>query len=620
MCGIVGFACPSSAPGRLVTLLGEAVRLIQHRGPDAHAMAGRVQRKPVHLLNARDTSLITLGLGHTRLSIIDLSEGGSQPMTDPEGNWIVFNGEIYNYLELRIELRAMGFEFTTESDTEVILSSYRAWGSSCVRRFNGMWSLVLYDAHRERLFCSRDRLGKKPFYYRLDSDGFSFASELHALFALLQERPRPLADELANYLLNYESDHQAQTLFNKVLELRGGHSLLLDLQLFATTIESYWDLPEEPDLELDDKQALEAFSELLEDSVRLRLRADVPVAITLSGGVDSSALTIAATRTGRQDILSFTSRFKDRPDIDESEWALKVARACGATAYLVEPRLDLVQEEERLLTWHQALPIMTLSPFVNWSILKEIRANGIPVVLTGQGGDELFAGYERYYVQYILSFHPNLPAMWRETRQAAANSKLGLGQALSYLAYFGLPRLRHARRLHRVHGLYHPDLASRMPSLFKDVPIERRALQRQELLEQQLGHLLRWDDRTSGALGMEARVPFLDYRLVEFAYRLPWNHKVRDGWTKHLVRRYIDRHAPDTVAWRKVKVGFPAPQALWTDALYRLRGQELLASPFARHLLSKQPSLEGRAVNLRWDVYNVLHLASGMNWEEPVWP
>jgi asparagine synthase (glutamine-hydrolysing) len=618
MCGIVGFVCQPGAMQLRANLLREATKLIHHRGPDAWAMAGCIDNGPVRLLESASTDPLHVGLGHTRLSIIDLSEGGSQPMRDPEGAWIVFNGEIYNYLELRTELRELGCTFHTDSDTEVVLAAYRQWGPSCVNRFNGMWSLALLEGSGRRMFCSRDRLGKKPFYYQKDARGFFFASEVHALFALRGERPQPLAGELADYLLNHISDHQAQTLYSGVFELRGGHSLLLDLETGGVQVECYWTLPEEADLELNDAAALERFSELLEDSVRLRLRADVPVAITLSGGVDSSAITLAATRTGRDDIRTFTSSFRDQPEIDETEWALKLARSCGAVASLVEPRLGLVIEEERLLTWHQALPIMTLSPYVNWSILKEIRAQGIPVVLTGQGGDELFAGYERYYAQYILSYRPDIARMWRETRLAGANSRLGLRNALSYLAYFTLPQLRNLQRWRRVRGVFHPNIEARMPRSTRGIPTDRRGLQQEELLGAQLGHLLRWDDRTAGALSMEARVPFLDYRLVEFAYRLPWHHKVRDGWTKFLIRRYIDRHAPNTVAWRRVKAGFPAPQATWTRALYKERGAALLSSDFAKHLLAPGTNPLDRSVSLSWDVYNILHLAAQMNWTAPV--
>lgn len=612
MCGIFGFATTAGKHVRGSTL-DRCTGLLAHRGPDGAGQIGWDGRGTRYEGPCGDQPLV-LGLGHRRLAIFDLSAAGRQPMRGPRGEWVVYNGEIYNFPEIRRELAERGYVFRTGTDTEVLLAAYAEWGTDCVDRFNGMWAFALYDPARRGLFCCRDRLGIKPLYYVSGDDLFCFASELPPIFECLGGTPAIDAEELARYIVFRTSDDGPCTMYAGVSELRGGHSAWLDLVSGKLSVRRYWSLPEGPDIEAGDEEALDRFSELLEDSVRLRLRADVPVAVTLSGGTDSSAVALAASRVGTGEIVTFTSSFRDHPEIDETRYAQEVAKRCGVRSVLVEPDLGRLVEEEPLLTCHQALPYGSLSLYVHWAILKRIREQGIPVVLSGQGGDESFLGYELYYVAQVLSLWPNVPRMLVAGWQGGRRSRLGLTQMAAHLAFFGNPWLRRSVLLRRARSVFRPEIVQGIPARCESLPTDLRKLQAGELLGSTLGRLLRYDDRTSAAHGMETRLPLLDYRLVEYAYRLPWKHKIRQGWTKYLVRRYLDRHLPESVAWRRCKLGFNAPTGQWAAELLRRRGERLFDHPIRKCLLSDRAGPSRLPARQRWTVYNLLHLAVLLNW------
>jgi len=617
VCGIVALWARRDAPDTPSTarLLRRATERLAHRGPDGEGYVGWSVDGRLRCGAEVTDQHLWLGLGHRRLKILDLSDAGRQPMQGLAQRWITFNGEIYNYRELRRELASSGYAFRTGTDTEVILAAYDAWGPECVRRFNGMWAFVLYDPERRRVIASRDRLGVKPLYYAATAHGIMFASEVGPLLEWPGVRPTIAMSRLGRYLVDRHIDDAAETIYRDIRELRGGHTLELDVETGAMRIARYWELPEEPDLELEDETALERFSELIEDAVRLRLHADVPVAITLSGGIDSSVVTVAASRVTGCSVNTFTSRFPGDPAVDESRYAAQVAATRGAEAHYVRPSTDGVISEEVALTLHQALPFTSLSLYVHWAILAAIRAQGVPVVLSGQGGDEMFLGYDRYHASALLHALPN-PAraaagLWR----GAHASGRGVLRLATMAMYFATPVLQRAvrrRRMHRVvRGRWLRGLTQPAAEVFGDI----RHQQRLELLSLCLPALLRYDDRTAGALGMETRLPLLDYRLVEFAYRLPLRHKIRDGWTKYLLRRYLARHGLDAVAWRRRKYAFYAPQAAWTRRLIAARGSALEATPFAHALLEDGVSLAGLRMPVAWDVYNCAHLASVLGWE-----
>jgi asparagine synthase (glutamine-hydrolysing) len=390
--------------------------------------------------------------------------------------------------------------------------------------------------------------------------------------------------------------------------------LALDTRSGALSVWRHWELPRDPDLELTDDQALDRFSELIEDAVQLRLHADVPVAITLSGGIDSSVLTVAAGRLAQGKVRTFTSHFPGQPDIDESGYAASVASASGAVATYVEPSTANVVVDEPMLTLHQAMPYTTLSLYVHWAILSCIRQQGVPVVISGQGGDENFLGYERFYAMAVRESLPNVVRAGAITLQGSRHSRLTLPRLLASIGYFSLPGAARAIRRRRLAGSVRPEWLATRHRAVPQVVGQRRQQQTLELTALSLPSLLRYDDRTAGALGMETRLPFLDYRVVEFAYRLPTRHKIRHGWTKYLLRRYLDRHGLPEIAWRKAKVAFEAPQDEWTRALVTARGARLTKGSFAEAFLAPGAALQHVHPRVAWDLYNCLHLAALLDW------
>ncbi|MGA2442887.1 MAG: asparagine synthase (glutamine-hydrolyzing) [Tepidisphaeraceae bacterium] len=614
MCGIIGFlgigggSCKSAQ-------VENAVHALAHRGPDGEGIVAWDVQGHRHQGGEKDSEYV-VGLGHRRLAILDLSAAGSQPMVSPQGNWIVFNGEIYNYIEVRDELKKFGHQFVSTSDTEVILAAYAQWGRDCARRFNGMWAFAIYDVARRGVFWSRDRLGVKPFFYTRSENAICFASEITALHCLLCKRPAIDRAQLAKFVVWGIGDDGGETIWKGVRELSPGHCAWIELDAGAFDSWQFWEFPQDADLELTDEEAVDEFAELLEDSVKIRLRSDVPLAITLSGGTDSSAVAVAASRIGATAITTITSSFPGNKEIDETRYACEVAKICGLESILVEPKMKRLIEDEPRLTRHQEAPYGSLSLYVHWALIENIKALGIPVVLSGQGGDELFLGYERYYTAHCLAQFPNLFGMAKSMFHASCNSRLGFATMAMQLAYFGNRRVRRFRMVSRARCTYNPALLEAAPGLPPYVALSLRSLQRQEICGEQLRHLLRYDDRTTAAHGMETRLPFLDYRLVEFACRLPWSHKIRHGWTKYLVRRYLQRHLPSSVAWRKSKLGFNAPDVEWTRHLVQCRGERLMASPFRCSLL--RPELRRFPQIPRpqwWNVYHILHLADMLHWE-----
>jgi asparagine synthase (glutamine-hydrolysing) len=595
--------------------LRRATERLTHRGPDGGGHVGWCVDGTVRADADLTDQDLSLGLGHRRLKILDLTAAGRQPMEGPGSCWITFNGEIYNYRELRTELVARGYAFSTGTDTEVILAAYDAWGPACVRRFNGMWAFVLYDPTRQRLIASRDRLGVKPLYYAVTPHGTMFASEVAALLECPGVRPMIDMPRLVRYLVDRCIDDSAETIYRDIREVRGGHTLVLDVDNGEMRIDRYWDLPDEPDLDLDDDAVLEQYSELIEDAVRLRLHADVPVAITLSGGVDSSVLTVAASRVAGSTVRTFTSRFPGDPSLDESHYASYVAAIRGADTHYVQPSTEGVLDDEIALTTHQALPFGSLSLYVHWAILAAIRGQGVPVVLSGQGGDEAFLGYDRYHTSALLHTLPRPLRAARNLWLGSQYSGRGVLAFAAMAAYFTTPALQRLLRRRRVDGVVRAAWLQQLPGPDRQIFGDIRRQQRSELLFRCLPTLLRYDDRTAGALGMETRLPFLDYRLVEFAYRLPLRHKLRNGWTKYVSRRYLARHGLDGVAWRRRKFAFYAPEAAWTRRLIAARGRTLEGSAFTRALFEPGVALGGLSMPVAWDAYNCAHLASVLGWE-----
>jgi len=553
MCGIAGIV---GLGGQTIQreMLVDMVNRVAHRGPDGE---GTLLEGPV-------------GLGHRRLAIVDLSLDGRQPMTDLKGeNTVVFNGEIYNHVELRRELVEMGHMFASSSDTEVLLAAYVQWGEACVSRFNGMWSFAILDRRRNRLFCSRDRFGKKPFYFVRTGEYFAFGSEIRQLLPFLARREAH-RETVLQFLVGSVAEPLDQSFFAGVRKLPGGHNLVLDLGTREFSIFRYYELSRDASvaaLSLDD--AVERFSSLLEDAVRIRLRADVPVGTCLSGGLDSSSVATLAARQYHAiadgPFAAITSA-SELAGSDETEYARQVVQHNQLRWHLVRPEYPDFAGSLDDVMLAQEEPFPSPSVVMQYFVMQAARQNGMTVLLDGQGGDETLLGYERYFAAHYLA--QARTKGWGHTfydvvRNSRNNALMAPWRVLAYFAYFNSARVRWS--VYRRRHPYLRDLPDMLPGLqqYAEASGNVFGLQRLEIERTNLPALLRYEDKNAMWHAVETRLPFLDYRLVEFSLSLPGDAKIADGWTKYVLRQAMAGRMPDSIVWRRNKMGFEAPASKW---------------------------------------------------------
>jgi len=522
---------------------------------------------------------------------------------------LVYNGEVYNYVELRQELEGLGYRFRTRTDAEVVLAAYDHWGEQCVHRFNGMWGFALYDRQREVLFCSRDRFGVKPFYY-IDTDkAFAFASEIKQLLPLVPSRQANLA-KIMDYLVLGLEEYDDETFFAAVRKLPPGHNLRYDLRSHQYHVVCYYQLPIDTSLaHLADSEAIALFRTELERAVAIRLRADVQVGTCLSGGLDSSTVaTLASTAFRAQSggrFAAITAKATD-PRVDETPYAEQVVRAADLDWHVVTPqRSDFLSSLQEVVA-AQEEPFGSPSIFLQYFVMRKAHEVNCRVLLDGQGGDECLLGYERYFPAFLLSLSPC--ARVGEFFRCVRHSRLSAWRLFLFMFYFPHAGVRF-RRLKARHDYLRPalfahinlDMAHEVAASFADIV----ALQRIEITRTQLPHLLRYEDRNSMHFAVEARLPFLDYRLVETALSLNNRLKIRDGWSKYILRA-LDV-LPPTVAWRKQKVAFEAPLAAWMTPRDPFV-QEIKASPLLAQMLTPQAFRSGLgSLDLKtlWKLFNL---------------
>jgi asparagine synthase (glutamine-hydrolysing) len=595
MCGICGIA-RFGAPAETDAVEAMAAEL-GHRGPDgrgAFATEG-------------------LALGFRRLAIIDLSDAGAQPFASEDGRLqLIHNGEIYNYRELRRELEATGHRFRSATDTEVILTAYREWGSDCVERLNGMWAFALWDGERQRLFCSRDRFGIKPFYYRHEHGRFAFASEPRAFAVDPSMRLEANREAVHEYLDQGYLDHLDETFFAGIQRLPPAHSLTFDES--GLRVWAYWRL-EERDPPADPAEKLR---ELFLDAVRLELRSDVPVGTALSGGLDSSAIAVSADhllRTeaenaealgGRQ--RTFTAYF-ERPGFDERPFAEAVVERTGAKpTWLTFTARELVDDLPRIVE-AQGEPFGSTSICAGWYVMRSAREAGVKVMLDGQGGDELLAGYRAHFGFRLADLLAR--ARLRELAAEVAGARHGpVAIATAMSRPFAPERLVRLVRSRTRRSLVHPDLRGSAAQAFDGSPFPDRLRRYQQLVLTRCGlpELLRYEDRNSMSHSLEARVPFLDHRLVELCFSLPPDELIRGGETKSVLRRALGDLLPPSVRARRDKVGFVTPEGDW------LRGPlgELGADVFASQRFRERGFVDATAARRRLQRHRAGRLSAGM--------
>ena len=590
MCGIAGVVSGDAAA---LGAIGAMTRALRHRGPDdegyllADSRAGRAQpfrgadsvEGVTHPpLPAAAPPGSDVALGHRRLAILDLTVAGHGPMSSADGSlWITYNGEVYNYVELREELAARGHTFRTGTDTEVLLAAYAEWGEDALSRLNGMFAFGLYDARRGVLFCARDRFGVKPFFYHAGGGLFAFASEIKGLLAHPRIPRRPKESTLAGFLARGWLDEGEDTFFEAVKSLPPAHRLTLDVRTGGLRVSRWYEVPA-GETTADPR----AFRALLEDAVRLRLRSDVDVGTCLSGGLDSSSIVAitASLRTNGRGRHAFSVLY-DEPGIAERPFVEAVVAATGVEGHVTTASsADLLADLPALIR-HQDEPIPSAGPFSHWRVMRLAREHGLKVLLDGQGADEVLAGYPYQMGPFLGEIARRFG--WPRALGAARDAARVTGRPLAFyaglLAYQRLPAPSFLRRAaigrfsthtHVPKALFDPAWLSSVGPL----PGERHSL-RSTLREERLANLwrtslpalLRYEDRNSMAFGIEARTPFLDYRLVEHAMALPAEGLVHDGWSKVILRESMRGVIPEVVRLRRDKLGFTTPEKRWMAEL-----------------------------------------------------
>jgi asparagine synthase (glutamine-hydrolysing) len=539
MCGIAGILDRSRRVER--DEVDRMLAVLEHRGPDGSGVW------------CEDGA----GLGHRRLSIIDLSDAGAQPMHWRDRYVVTYNGEIYNYVELRAELEQVGIEFHSSSDTEVLLAAYAHWGEECLHRLNGMFAFAVYDRHERTLLCARDRLGVKPLLYAWNGYRFVFASEAKALLACGAVSGECRPDAVYEYLARgYTS--AGRSFYRGVEALEPGCALRVGPSGLLRTWE-WW----RPDRSEDDslrsrEEWAERVAEVLDDAVRLRLRSDVPVGAHLSGGMDSSAVVAAAARHGGAEVHTFTGAFVDDARSDERAWSRAVNARYDLMAHEVEIGVDELPEHFARILWHMDEPIAGEGVFPQLLVCDLAGAHGFTVVLGGQGGDELFGGYLRHRALHYK-------------HQLLHGSPLRRGTAFLELSRRAAGEWR--RVLRSSTRVQDSDLA---PSFLASIDADLRGQVRRSRLSFDSARELMWhdlrtylpallhvEDRTSMAASIESRTPLLDYRLVELSLRIPERFLFEPGEPKPLLRRAVRSWLPDIVANRRDKKGFPTPLHYW---------------------------------------------------------
>jgi len=622
MCGIAGFVNTKTAlPGDADAILDRIAGAIRHRGPDDHGY--------YHDRYAQ--------LAHRRLSIVDLSAAGHQPMTNAAGDlWIVYNGEVFNHADLRPELERAGFRYRGRSDTESILYAYEKYGPDCLSRFRGMFSFAIWDARNRRLFCARDRLGIKPFYYYWDGRLFVFASEIKALL----EHPSISAqfnDAVLPEYLAFGYISSDQTLFRNIRKLMPGHHLTLESKANCEPrIERYWDVPDVPGEEgRSDEDWIGECRQRLEETVRMRLMSDVPLGVFLSGGVDSSAIAALMTRMVSGEPVKTFSVGYEETEYSELGYARQVADRLGTDHRETVIGMSDFFNALPKLVWHEDEPIAWPSS-VSLYFVSKLARESVTVVLTGEGSDELFAGYARYQ-RYLsnskaMAWYGLVPRPLRTAvRTSIAESSLPAASLRRKLQHTFLGRDETIESLH-LDNFYcafseadqrrllarpgGPGAPYRSFLQYWDSGRNSSLLSRMLYADQKtyLVELLMKQDQMSMANSLESRVPFLDHTFVEFASRVPARLKLR-GEAKYILKRAVDDLLPHEIIYRK-KMGFPTPLRSWLMSdgarplLQKLRSPAGLVSEYLRsdaveHLIERHTSGQEDATDRIWRLLNL---------------
>lgn len=573
MCGIAGIISKTNTVSLKDTLFSMS-QAIKHRGPDGEGFAFFSDSKSVAaysnetpLVNKQSQSFLfnpstalqnienefSIAFAHRRLSIIDLSESGHQPMCDTNSDyWITFNGEIYNYIELREELKSLGHIFVTQTDTEVVIEAYKKWGFECLQKFNGMFAFAIYDKKNGQVFCARDRVGVKPFYYSNSHGVFAFASEYKAFIKSKLISFEINESQQFDFIVNANLENTEQSLFNRIHELKPSHYLVYNLSSHIFQVTNYYKLPTQLISSNNEQQIIELIEEKLVNAVKLRLRSDVEVGSCLSGGLDSTIIAgVVKKLLPEMQMKLFTAVFPNEP-FDETNYAKLVSEHVKGNWQTVSPTADDFFKDIETLNYFQDLPVWSTSTYSQHRVMKLAADNHIKVVLDGQGADELFAGYSHHYM-----------ALWKEgfSFKKIKDSKQTIPNAYKL---FGKQLIKDAFGLSIDYSNY---FSANKKQFGKSKNEKLATTLNQQLAMDYNGKLksfLKCEDRCSMAFGIESRVPFADdIELVDYMFSIEGNKKIKNGVSKYLLREATRKYIPQQIYNRKDKIGFETPVQKW---------------------------------------------------------
>ncbi|KAF2960922.1 asparagine synthase (glutamine-hydrolyzing) [Fervidobacterium sp. 2310opik-2] len=635
MCGIAGIISNEHINPNLIKNIASKIK---HRGPDdegyllvdenflitaggddtpANVWNSNLLYSPKTHINSIENMKFNIALGHRRLSILDLSPTGHQPMCDESQKiWIIFNGEIYNYLELKDELKQIGYDFFTNTDTEVLLKAYIEWGTDCVNKFNGMWAFAILDLRKNTLFLSRDRFGVKPLYYYFDNKYFAFASEIKALLSLPFIKKEVNYEAVFDYIAFGWEEQGEESFFRRIKELKPSHSVILNLNKYELKVFKYYQLSYYEKFEKynpeKEKEYAENTRELIFNAVRLRLRSDVKVGACLSGGLDSSTIVSVMNEIIKRENLSqvgesikcFTAAYVNEK-IDESNWAKIVVENTQSDWIKTFPKENELLEDLKDIIYTQEIPFGSTSIYAHYRVMKIASESGVKVILDGQGGDELFTGYITYFPTIYREFVRNFDFrdLLNEIKNIN-NSPVDLKNIIKksyYIRIFKILKISKFKKL-LIEQIFYP-VSLINHEFYKK--FSYRVKDRQEKipdsLNQQLYHfitgvnlktLLKYEDRNSMRFSIESRTPFADdINLIEYIFSIPSVYKIHNGYSKYILRQAMNGIIPEQIRKRVDKIGFATPEDKWLKNNKKLVKEVLSNSEILKEISNTQKIL-----------------------------
>jgi asparagine synthase (glutamine-hydrolysing) len=640
MCGINGIVTRDNTIKRKISALNQ---LLKHRGPDDEGFVminsasgefkqctgddsiAEIKSKHPHIDSVNPENFDVI-LAQRRLAIIDLSCNGHGPMPGVDNKiWISYNGEIYNYIELRDELKALGYKFTTETDTEVIINSYLCWGADCLSRFNGMWGFAIWDSRKQELFIARDRFGVKPVYYSLTENYFAYSSEIKPLTLLLGSKPGINKSKIPFFVLYGNRLNTPDTYIKDINSLQGSHYLIY--KDGKASVHRYYDVQavhsNENEEELKDK-----IVSLLSDSIKLRFRSDVPVGTCLSGGFDSSSIVSLSSRLNQHKLQTFSAVWKEK-ECDESKYIDIVNEKFGCVPNKTVPSAGEFEKVFTQMSWYQEIPTEGPGLYPQWYVMAKAKGN-VKVLLDGQGGDEVFGGYFLMgaYLRGMLRDKKLLKIISEFNYFTSFLNKNGIHSFASWLFPKQYSRIARTKLSEKFKIINKNILDSTDKELLeldleppKKFPSYINNLSYHFITNFTIPTLLHYEDRSSMAHSIESRVPFLDYRLVELGLNLKPSQLTHKGVSRPLFRKAVHPYLPDEIVNRKDKLGYPVPFTVWTRTILKDYVSDVLLDKNAliyEYIDSAQVirNLENHFSGLKdysWEIWRLLSLENFMS-------